>query len=444
MSLFNKVIWSEGMFLRPQHFQQQDRYLEHLVRSSATGLTPHTWGFQQLELDSDLLKTGKLALRQCAGIMPDGTPFQLPELAEVPPPLELDETIQDSIVYLALPVQDPRGAEIGPGAALNGSARYAVLDSEIIDSSGLSDAPAEIQLGRLAFRLMLEGEERSGHHCLGIARIAQVGADKGVVFDDSYIPTALDCQAADRLSRFLNELEGLLRQRGEGLAGHVSDAGRGGAAEIADFMLLEAVNRIEPLVAHFAQLRGLHPESLYRLLVSTAGELATFATSERRPPAFPPYRHDALKETFEPVMASLRQSLSMVFERAAIAIPLVEKKYGIRVATIDDKKLLGEAHFVLAVNAEVPVETLRRNFPAQVKIGPVEKIRDLVNRALPGIALESLAAAPRQIPYHAGVTYFALNDKEPLWKELSRSGGMALHVSGQYPGLELALWAIRR
>ena len=111
---------------------------------------------------------------------------------------------------------------------------------------------------------------------------------------------------------------------------------------------------------------------------------------------------------------------------------------------IGDKKLLGEAHFVLAVNAEVPVETLRRNFPAQVKIGPVEKIRDLVNRALPGIALESLASAPRQIPYHAGVTYFALNDKEPLWKELARSGGMALHVSGQYPGLELALWAIRR
>ncbi len=444
MSLFNKVIWSEGMFLRPQHFQQQDRYLEHLVRSSATGLTPHTWGFQELELDSDLLKTGKLALRRCAGIMPDGTPFQLPELAEVPAPLELDETIQDSIVYLALPVRDARGAEAGPAAGLNGAARYSVQDSEVVDSSGLSDAPAEIQLGRLAFRLMLEGEERSGHHCLGIARIAQVGADKGVVFDDSYIPTCLDCQAADQLSRFLNELEGLLRQRGEGLAGHVSDAGRGGAAEIADFMLLEAVNRVEPLVAHFAQLRGLHPESLFRLLVSTAGELATFATAERRPPAFPAYRHDALKETFEPVMASLRQSLSMVFERAAIAIPLVEKKYGIRVATIGDKKLLDEAHFVLAVNAEVPVETLRRNFPAQVKIGPVEKIRDLVNRALPGIALDSLASAPRQIPYHAGVTYFALNDKEALWKELSRSGGLALHVSGQYPGLELALWAIRR
>ena len=31
MSWHNKVVWSEGLFLRPQHFQQQDRYIEHLV-----------------------------------------------------------------------------------------------------------------------------------------------------------------------------------------------------------------------------------------------------------------------------------------------------------------------------------------------------------------------------------------------------------------------------
>ena len=121
-----------------------------------------------------------------------------------------------------------------------------------------------------------------------------------------------------------------------------------------------------------------------------------------------------------------------------------DSRTSVRVAIISDKNLLDQAHFVLAVNAEVPVKTLRRNFPAQVKIGPVEKISILVDRALPGIALEPLATAPRQIRYHAGATYFALNDKEPLWKELSHSGGIALHVSGQFPGLELDLWAIKR
>ena len=143
-------------------------------------------------------------------------------------------------------------------------------------------------------------------------------------------------------------------------------------------------------------------------------------------------------------MASLRQSLSMVFERTAVAIPIEERKYGIRVATIADRSLLADAMFVLAVNADVPAEALRRNYPAQVKIGPVEKIRELVNKALPGIGLNALPVAPRQIPYHAGVTYFALDNKSPFWKELERSGGLALHVSGKFPGLDMALWAIRQ
>ena len=36
----NRVVWKEGTFLRPQHFQQHDRYLESLVEARAGGLSP--------------------------------------------------------------------------------------------------------------------------------------------------------------------------------------------------------------------------------------------------------------------------------------------------------------------------------------------------------------------------------------------------------------------
>jgi type VI secretion system protein ImpJ len=432
------------MFLRPQHFQQQDRYFEALIRSCSSAFTPYGWGVRQLHIDPDLLQTGKLAVTLCSGIMPDGSHFDLPEDADPPAPLDLTEEVENATVFLALPLQDARGMDIDFHGKGNGILRYGVLESEVRDSSGTAEAPAEIQVGRMRFRLMLESEERSGYLCLGLARIIQVGADKNVVFDDDFIPPCIDCRASAKLAGFTSELEGLLHQRGEGLAGRVSESGRGGAAEIADFLLLQTVNRYEPLVAHLQSLPDLHPEMLYRLLLEMTGELATFSAKEKRPPAFPEYRHDALKETFEPILAILRQSLSMVFERSAISIPLEERKYGIKVGTIADRSLLGEAMFVLAVNADVPAEALRRNFPAQIKIGPVEKIRDLVNRALPGIGLEALPVAPRQIPYHAGVTYFALETKGPFWKELQKTGGLAFHVSGQFPGLDMAFWAIRR
>jgi len=98
---------------------------------------------------------------------------------------------------------------------------------------------------------------------------------------------------------------------------------------------------------------------------------------------------------------------------------------------------------VLAVNAQVPAETLRARFPPQVKIGPVERIRDLVNLQLPGIPLRSLPVAPRQIPYHAEFNYFELERGGDLWKQLERSGGLAMHIAGEFPGLEMEFWAIR-
>lgn len=174
------------------------------------------------------------------------------------------------------------------------------------------------------------------------------------------------------------------------------------------------------------------------------GELSTFVAKNKRPSAFPQYLHDSLQETFVPVMSSLRQCLSMVYEQTAASLALVEKNYGIRVAQIPDRSFITSALFVLAVKADMPENKLRTHLPAQIKVGPVERIRQLVNAAMPGIPLKALPVAPRQIPYHSGYTYFELERQSEFWKELQNSGGFAFHVGGDFPGLELELWAIRQ
>ena len=80
------------------------------------------------------------------------------------------------------------------------------------------------------------------------------------------------------------------------------------------------------------------------------------------------------------------------------------------------------AVFVLAARADVPAEELRRRFPAQLKVGPVEKIRDLVNLQLPGVPVTPMPVAPRQIPYHAGFVYFELDQANELWGQLKDLG----------------------
>lgn len=439
----NKIIWSEGMFLRPQHFQQNDRYVDWLVRSRVRGLAPHSWGLSELKLNRELLMSGKFSVEACRGILDDGTPFSLPDQADHPLPLVPGETVRNTLVYLALPVRQPGGVEIVPPGRDDAAARLAASETSVFDAVAGFDSQASVQIGRLRFRYLLESDERAGYSCLGLARIVEVRPDRSIILDDSYIPPSLLCTASPVLTRYLTEIQGLLQQRGEALAARVVDPSASGVAEIADFLLLQAVNRYEPLFTHLLLLEELHPERFYATVLELAGELATFMSRSKRSSSFPPYRHIDLQGTFAAVMADIRQSLSAVLERTAVPIPLQERRHGIRVAPLADRTLLASATLVLAVKADMQTEPLRRNFPKQAKIGPAEQIVQLVNVALPGIPVRPLPVAPRQIPYVAGMVYFELERNVPLWRDLQSSGGLAIHVAGDFPGLVMELWAIR-
>jgi type VI secretion system protein ImpJ len=443
MSWDNKVVWSEGMFLQPQHFQQQDRYFEHLVRERVAALRPYGWGITELRINHELLGVGKFAISQCRGIFEDGTPFNVPLDMDHPAPLDLHEDTRDCTVYMTLPVRHPGGAEVSVSENAESVARIRGHEYEVSDTTEGADSAVTLHVGKLRLRLALETEPREGYLGLGLARIVEVRSDKQVVLHENYIPPCLVCGASPILGGFISELHGLIHHRGEAMAGRVSESGTGGVAEIADFLLLQIINRFEPLMAHLGAIDGIHPERFYATALEIAGELATFTAAGKRPVEFPVYRHEDLEHTFAPLIADLRQSLSAVIETIAVAIPLQERKYGIRVAVISDRSLLGTASFVLAVKAGTSPEALRRHFPNQIKIGPVETIRELVNSALPGIGVRPLPVAPRQIPYHTGVTYFELDRSGRMWKQLQKSGGIAMHLAGDLPDLELEFWAIR-
>jgi type VI secretion system protein ImpJ len=174
-----------------------------------------------------------------------------------------------------------------------------------------------------------------------------------------------------------------------------------------------------------------------------AGHLSTFASENRRPPEFSPYKHDDLKTTLAPVETALRECLGRVLEQTAVPIPLKEPKYGIRAGLISDRNLLSNSTFVLAVRADLSSDKIRQRFPANAKIGAVEGIRELVMSQLPGIGIRALPVAPRQIPYDAGSVYFELDSTSEHWPDLNTSGGFAIHVGGDFPGMEMDFWAIR-
>jgi type VI secretion system protein ImpJ len=323
-------------------------------------------------------------------------------------------------------------------------ARHTIKDIHVSDlHTGQVEGNADVQVGELNVSLLTDADKLNAYSVIPLARIVEVDKDNVIHLDEEFIPAAMHCNTSNNLVGFIKEVQGLLKHRGDALASRLAAPGSTGVSEITDFLMLQLINKYEPLLQHLYSNKGIFPEELYRVLILLAGELATFTKEERRPEKFPAYIHDQQQPTFAFVMNEVRIALSAVIEQKAIGIDINEHKYGIWVATINDKSLLDDAMFVLAVKADIASEKIRSTFPKQSTIASVERIRELVNSHIPGIELGPLAVAPRQIPYHSGFTYFELNSKNESWRQLASSGGMAVHVGTKLDNLELELWAIR-
>jgi type VI secretion system protein ImpJ len=407
------------------------------------GLRAWGWGLRALSIDRDLLGLGKIAVQAVSAVLPDGTAIDLPALGEPPGPRTPPPAMRDALVKIAAPIQPADGAEMADEASAE--RRYVPYEQSARNSTA-PDRPAHpLKVGRLNVRLIFEGESEDDLASLPIARVREVAASGAVALDPDYVPPCLDLHVSDKLRQIVNETRALLKSRAESIAARAG-ASRPAAdgAALIDLFTLALINGYEAELNHFAAAGGTHPVELHQAMLRMTAELSTFS-SERRPPAdLPPYRHDAIQTSLEPLVVKLREYLAVVIERNAVPLELQPRGYGIVTATIADRSLLQSSRFVLVAVAAVPAETLRSQLPNQMKIGAVEQIRDLVNLQLPGIPMRALPVAPPELPFLQNAVYFELDQSVELWRALARSAAFAMHLSGDYPELHMEFWAIRK
>ncbi|MGY3961563.1 type VI secretion system baseplate subunit TssK [Aeromonas popoffii] len=442
MSSRNRVIWREGLFIKPQHFQQQQRHSEYALHARLSALSDYFYGLQSLAINEDYLGFGRIALVGATGILPDGTVFNIPNDDMLPTPLEItDASVANQKVYLALPLSVSGVNEVNQGGQV--ATRLQAHRHDVRDLHSEGGDVVSLEVGRVSMRLMLEREDRSAYASLAIARILDKRPDGGLVLDPNFMPCSISVSAIPTLKRFLGESAGLVAERARSLSQRIAAPGQQGVADVAEFMMLQLLNRAQPQLSHLSRLGTLHPERLHEALVQICGELMTFTDESRLPPEFAAYRHDDQQVSFEPVMLALRQALSTVLSPRAVSIQLRKHQYGVMVAMVNESELMQSADFVLAVRARMPQEQLRKQLLQQTKVASSDKIRELISLQLPGIPLLPLPVAPRQLPYHAGYSYFQLDRQSPAWQMLAVSNTLAFHIAGDFPELDMQLWAIR-
>jgi type VI secretion system protein ImpJ len=440
MSWYSKVVWSEGLFLRPHHLQQNDRYLERLIEARTRTVTPYPWGFSELELDFDLAQQSKFGLRRAVGVMADGTPFAMPDDSPLPDPKDVPEQAAKLIAWLSLPIASSNSREVDAKDAQS-AARFGVAAETFIDSTSPLRIEEEIDVAYPRLSLDLRKTAKPGYVSMPIAEILEV-SDKKILFEPKFVPPLLVCRAHPVTLGWIDRIVGWVENKLGELARYAADPTAGGGLQSVDYFVLQLLNRHIPVLRHLRGSNYVHPERLYETLLQLAGELATFATTDRRAHTYPAYDHDRLEPTFAPLIGDIQEFLSLSFGRRAIRLPIVVRAENAFVSTIRDRTLFRTATLVLEVAARRPLEEIRTQFPNLFKIGPNTKMNEIVHAHLPGVPLVHMPTPPPQIRAITDHVYFLLERKSPLWPEFSVASSIGMHFSGDWPDLELELWAI--
>jgi type VI secretion system protein ImpJ len=438
MSWYSKVAWSEGLFLRQHHFQQGDRYVEHLVESRVRHVAPYPWGFAQVEIDRDLAQQNKFALRRASGVFQDGLPFDMPGTSPLPAPLDVPAGVDRQLVWLVIPAAVVNGREVDMAEGTSGS-RYVRDIETVVDASSSMHVEQEIEVAHPRATFEIRKTAKPGFHCLKVARILEV-RDKTIVFDETFAPPVIVTQAHPVVAGWAERVIGWMDTKLETLSRYAADPSSGGGLQMLDYFMLQMLNREINVMKHLRASQFVHPVELYKTLLRISGELWTFS-AKRLAPEYADYDQDSLDTTFEPVVSDIQRLLSLDVGRA-IRLNLIEKAPNAFVATVPDRNLFRNATFVVEVAASKPLSQIQQQFPALCKVGPNTKMNEIVQTHLPGIELVHMPTPPRQIRGISDHVYFYLDKSSMLWPEFSVASGMGLHFAGDWPGLALDLWAI--
>lgn len=173
---------------------------------------------------------------------------------------------------------------------------------------------------------MSGAEDMSAYITLPLCRISNRHADGSLTLDDDFIPSCQNIQVSKKLRVYLKEVQGAIGGRASDLANRIGSPAQSGIADVAEFMMLQLLNRNQTRFTHRARRSQLHPEDFYLDLAGLLGELMTFTEPSRLPCPLDVYDHHDLTKTFKTLLLNLTRSVKYSdADRAEIQRQLTEQ-----------------------------------------------------------------------------------------------------------------------
>ena len=448
MKQLSRIVWSEGMYLAPHHFQAQNRFFEDTVQFAVSSLWRDAYGLVSLELDQDAIRNGTVSLVHAVGVFPDGLAFDMPECDPLPPVRNISESfspVAESLtICLAIPRRIPGGPNCSLGSDDHPATRYIGSAATLADeNSGQDEKP--VTLGRKNVALVLESETRGDFLTLPLARIVRDGSGH-FLYDSVFIPPCLKLSASPALIGLTQRLVEILEEKSTVVSRsqpHEQGQFQAGvsAGQVAHFWFLHALNSHLAPLRHLLLSKHSHPEELYRELLHLGGALCTFAL-DSHPRTLPVYDHEHAEVCFGALDDHIRRHLEIVLPSKALSIPLTSVQRYFYEGDVKDPRCFGRSRWILGVQAKIGEADLISKVPQLVKLCSSRFVPELVKRAVPGLTLTHIAVPPSTIVARVESQYFMVSKAGPCWEHILQTKRVGVYVPGDFPKAELELTVI--
>ena len=443
----NRVLWGEGLFLRPQHFQIQDTYHDSQRALSMMLVNPYAYGISEVQIDTQLLESNLLSFQSIYAVLPDGTIYQAPRTDTLPKAITLDsqDNGDEVFVFLSLEIVHSGGSNIQTDRSDN-PARYVrgAIETQDLYSQA---AEAVIDVIKLSPSLQLSHSAQTpSQDTMSLLVAKLVRTTQGIYqVDDDYIVPSVHITSNPALIGHVYRLMTMINTKSTSLYDHHRQSNNDllefRSSDIASFWLLHTLNTAYSQLSHLYNNAKLHPERLYEALLNVASQLATFS-SLYKVGDLPSYRHDNAHESFVSIILIIRELLNTVIASNFISIPLRQNKPSYYIGELSSDKITRGSQLYLSVSSSLPMHELIDIVPRRFKIATPDSVEKRVLSALPGSPISHVSQVPSAIPVRPGFSYFTIEPVGELYDEMLKSESICIYVPNGFDDLKIELMAI--
>jgi type VI secretion system protein ImpJ len=441
-----KPLWARGIFMTPQHFQQQALWEQFANDQTARMASPDAWGVIHVALDTQALNVDRLQLARLGARLRDGTLIDSETADWLPAARSLADVpagVEAVTVLAGVALVDAQGGNcVEPGEKPARPRRVTREFLHVVDING--EGKEEISVERQVVALLFDFEKTDDYVTCPLARLVRTPQGRFEP-DETFVPPCLFLSASTRLTQRMRRLSEILTAKSASLAvrrkersDQIADYA---VSDVALFWLLHSVNSTWPELARLAQAPDQHPERLYAVLARLAGSLLTFSTTETLQ-AIPAYDHAAPEPVFAELESLIRALLDAVIPSRVVPIALERLRTSTWLGHINDERLTEGADYYLSVRAAMPAHALLERLPELCKMGAPDEVEHIVNSALPGIALRPVSRLPAAIPVRIENQYFAVDSTDPAFGRMITARVCQIYLPASIPEAELEVYAV--